>query len=91
MDHIQTLFDKKCSGKDKIEFKPEIKVRRLRDIIYIYELRRTKTGLLAVVEAGTTGDKAPMPLGLLDQLSLRAIQLRLMGTGEKLVQIEKIK
>lgn len=75
-DQIKSAFNAKAV--EKIVFDPEIKVKRLRDILYISELRKTKTGsILAVVEVGTTNDKAPMPLALLDDKSLLAIHSKL--------------
>ena len=75
IDEIKLLFGKHST--DRLEFKPEIKVRREKDIIYISELVQTKETLRAKVEVGDGGDKASMPIGLLDDKSLRSIWRRL--------------
>jgi hypothetical protein len=95
-EQIIKLFLEKAKGKGNYVFAPEIKVRRTNDIIYISEIRQTYfakslPNYHVIVEVGTSTDKAAMPLPMMDNLSLRAIYLRLKGTGEKLLEIERIK
>ena len=61
---------------EKHVFTPEIKVKRRNDTLYISELRKTKLGILAMVEVGVN-DKAPVPLGMLDERTLGAIKERI--------------
>jgi hypothetical protein len=90
-EQIMQLFNEKVKDGNRFFIVPELKVRRTKDILYISEINRTKDIYRAVVEVGTCGDKISIPLGLLDDLSLKGILLRLKGTGEKLLQIEKIR
>lgn len=73
-DVIKAFEEKKT---DKVVFEPEIKVKRSRDTLYISEMRRTKVNYLAMVEVGVGGDKAPVPLGMLDEKSLKIMHDRL--------------
>ena len=62
------------------KFDPEIKVKRETDTLYISEVRKTKVNYLATIEvykSQGSNDKAPIPLGALDNKSLNQIMLRL--------------
>ncbi len=82
IDQITEAFDNSTRKQgDVINFKPEIKVRRTDDTLYISQLRKTKVNLVATVEVyhpeTTKSDKAPMPLGMLSDIAHRAILMRL--------------
>lgn len=65
---------------DKIRFDPEIKVKREKDTLYISEIRKHRLGLYALVEVFHPqhgGDRAPMPIGLLNSVTLKAIHQRI--------------
>jgi hypothetical protein len=79
------------SRSNAIVFFPEIKVRRKNDILFIYELHSTKftnsvINYHVILEVGTT-ERTRVPLGMLDDLSICAIYMRLKGMGKP---IEKI-
>lgn len=78
LNELLTALDSK--QQDVHKFNPEIKVRRTSDIIYISEVKKTKMNYVAMVEVQAhngASDKAPLPLGTLDDISLKAILLRL--------------
>ena len=73
-------FTGKEKTGDKITFKPEIKIKRATDTLYLGELRKTKINtLLATVEVygNKSNDKAPMPVTLLDDTAITQILSRL--------------
>lgn len=90
-EQIIQLFNRK--NQHRIVFDPSIKIKRNYDIIYICELFTThftgsNTSYKVMVERGTEA-AIPMPLALLDDLSLKAIRDQLRCTEEKVMSIEK--
>lgn len=80
IEQIATAFESnKHRSGESVKFNPEIKVKREKDMLYISELRKTKVSMMAVVEVYNSNhtDKAPMPLNMLDNTSLKAIYIRL--------------
>lgn len=57
---------------DKIALQYPLRIPRKDDSIYIYEVRKFKTGF-AVVAGIDDGDKAPMPISILKENELAAI------------------
>ena len=82
-DILMIAFDQYTGEEkigDKITFKPEIKIKRDTDTIYLGQLRKTRLNtLLATVEVhnGHSQDKAPMPVSLLDAKAITQILTRL--------------
>ena len=67
---VQHAFESR--GVDCVNFIPEIKVKRAKDILYISQIRKTRMGnLLVTVEVYDTKktDKAPMSIALLDDVA----------------------
>lgn len=77
IDYKKAIADAfKASTAMQHVFTPEIKVRRRNDTLYVLQLRKTMTSILAEIEVGVGGDKAPCPLDLLDDTTLKAIYNR---------------
>jgi hypothetical protein len=77
-DQLIPLLDAKVT--DKVQFDPEIKVKRETDTLYISEVRKTKFNYMAVVEvfnSSSKNDKAPLPIGSLSDIAQKAIYKRI--------------
>lgn len=86
-EELMVVFDR-YQGKgrvgERITFAPEIKVKREHDTIYISEVKKTKINtLIATVEVhnGRVGDKAPLPVINLDEVTQKQILIRLKMHG----------
>lgn len=81
IQQLNDAFDA-CPKKteDRICLDPEIKVKRETDKLYISEIRKNRIGLYAMVEVYHPqhgSDMATMPIGLLNDSTLRIIHQRL--------------
>lgn len=77
---LEAFENSKNRSGEKISFSPEVKVKRETDTLYIHEIKRIKTTLVAVVEVyhpSSGSDKAPMPIAALSDTAQRAIYTRL--------------
>ncbi len=79
-DIIKSFESHPFNVNKRIVFKPEVKIKREKDTIYISEMKKLKHGYIAFVEvynpkSGT--DKAPMTISSLDQRSLLGLSLAL--------------
>lgn len=82
INELLELLDKK---EMPVKLEPEVKVKRETDTLYISGIRKHLVAYMAVVEVYNSkgkSDKAPVPLRNLDEVSIKAILIRLKGTSE---------
>jgi hypothetical protein len=78
LDKLMQVLNQKVS--DTVKFEPEIKIKREADTLYISEVRKTKINFMVVVEVFRNhgkNDKAPIPVGALSEIAMKAIYIRL--------------